>query len=336
MTNQSTSFKVVLADTTAPDYDVEQEVFLDSDLDLDVRYLQTRNPAEFGPAVADADAVVLSWAPFTREVIAGLAKCRLIVRYGIGVDMIDLDAATEAGILVCNTARYCIDEVSTHAIAFLLMLNRQMLPQIDAIRTGGWGARDVLPPRRLKGQRLGLIGSGNIGVATAAKARGLGLETVAYDPFLQQRNVQIPDVPLLSLDEVLATSDYVSIHCPLNASTFHSIGARELGLMKPSAFLINCARGAIVDQAALAAALAAKQIAGAGLDVVEKEPLPADDPLRGLANAIITPHAAHWSVESSIECRRTAIEHVITFLNGKIPADVVNRAVLERGLRKSE
>ena len=142
------------------------------------------------------------------------------------------------------------------------MLNRQLLPQLDAVRQGGWGARDVLPPRRLKGQRLGLIGSGNIGVATAAKARGLELETVAYDPFLQQRNVQIPDVPLLPLDEVLATSDYVSIHCPLNASTFHSIGARELGLIKPSAFLINCARGAIVDQAALAAALAAKQIPG--------------------------------------------------------------------------
>src|SRR5579859_647520 len=182
------SFKVVLADTTAADYEVEQEVFLASDLDLDVRYLQTRDPAEFGPAVADADAVVLSWAPFTRDVIAGLTRCRVIVRFGIGVDMIDLNAATEHGILVCNTARYCIDEVSTHAIALLLMLNRQLRPQLDAVRNGGWSARDVLPPRRLKGQRLGLIGSGNIGLATASKARGLGLETVAYDPFLQERN----------------------------------------------------------------------------------------------------------------------------------------------------
>ena len=330
------TFKVVLADTTAPDYDVEQAVFLESDLDLDVRYLQTRIPAEFVPAVADADAVVLSWAPFTRDVIMGLKKCRLIVRYGIGVDMIDLEAATDHGILVCNTARYCIDEVSTHAIAFLLMLNRGMLPHADAVRQGGWSPKNVQPPRRLKGQRLGLIGSGNIGVAAAVKARGLGLETVAYDPFLQQRNAQIPHVPLLPLDEVLATSDYVSIHCPLNASTFHSIGSRELGLMKPSAFLINCARGAIVDQAALVTALVEHRIAGAGLDVVEKEPLPTEDPLRTLDNVIITPHAAHWSVESSIECRQTAIEHVLAFLNGQIPADVINRAVLERGLRTWE
>src|SRR5579859_3716231 len=164
------SFKVVLADTTAADYEVEQEVFLASDLDLDVRYLQTRDPAEFGPAVADADAVVLSWAPFTRDVIAGLTRCRVIVRFGIGVDMIDLNAATEHGILVCNTARYCIDEVSTHAIALLLALNRHLVDDVERLRAGGWAAPRPEPPRRLRDQQLGLVGLGNIGRAAGRKA----------------------------------------------------------------------------------------------------------------------------------------------------------------------
>jgi phosphoglycerate dehydrogenase-like enzyme len=126
----------------------------------------------------------------------------------------------------------------------------------------------------------------------------------------------------------------VSIHCPLNASTHHLIGERELGLMKPGAFLINCARGAIVDQKALVAALAERRLAGAGLDVFEQEPVPADDPIKQLDNVIRTPHQAHWSVESSIECRRTAVEHVLTFLKGGLPLDVVNRAVLEPGQRR--
>jgi D-3-phosphoglycerate dehydrogenase len=326
------AYKVVITDRTAPDYEVEKQVFAESDLDLDVTYLNTRDPAEVLAATVDADAVVLSWAPMTRDVIAGLKKCRLLCRYGIGVDMIDLDAATDHGIVVCNTARYCIDEVSTHTIAFLLMLNREMLSLADNLR--GLSPREARPPRRLKGQCLGLVGLGNIGNAVVAKARGLGLETVAYDPYVQQRQTEVAGTPLVSLDEVLRTSDYVSIHCPLNASTYHLIGARELGMMKPSAFLINCARGAIVDQKALVAALAERRIAGAGLDVFEQEPVPADDPIKKLDNVIRTPHQAHWSVESSIECRRTAVEHVLTFLKGGLPLDVVNRAVLEPGRRR--
>ena len=325
--------KLVFVDTTAPDYDVEKAVLRDSGLDLTTTFLRTRDPAEFLNEVVDADAIVMSWAPLTREVIARLEKCRIIARYGIGVDMIDLDAATEHGIVVCNTARYCIDEVSTQAVAFLLMLNRQIRPLDATIRAGGWSIAGVPAPRRLAGQRLGLVGSGNIGLAVARKARGLGLEVVAYDPYLRQRQAAVDGIPLISLDEVLGTSDYLSIHCPLNRSTFHLIGAREIGLMKPDAYLINCARGAIVDQAALIAALTERRIAGAALDVVEQEPLPTDDPLRRLDNVILTPHSAHWSIESGVECRRTAVEHVIALLRGGIPPDVVNRAVLDAALR---
>jgi D-3-phosphoglycerate dehydrogenase / 2-oxoglutarate reductase len=327
-------FKVVFADTTAADYDVEKQIVAASGLDLDVGYFQTRDAAEVLRIAADADAVVMSWAPLNRTVIEGLARCRVISRYGIGVDMIDLDAATEQGIVVCNTARYAIEEVSAHTIALLLMLNRQMLAQIERVKSGA-PLDAVPPPRRLTGQRLGLVGLGNIGLAVVPKARGLGLETVAFDPFLQRRQTEVAGTPLIELDELLRTSDFVSIHAPLNPSTHHLIGARELGLLKPSAYLINCARGAIVDQKALVAALAERRIAGVGLDVLEQEPLPADDPLRQFANAIITPHQAHWSVESALECRRTAVEHVLTFLKGGLPQDIVNRAVLDRGLKRS-
>jgi D-3-phosphoglycerate dehydrogenase len=259
-----------------------------------------------------------------------LTRCRVIARFGIGVDMIDLDAATERGILVCNTATYCLDEVSNHTIGLLLMLNRGLLHDVDALRSGGWFRSTSTPPRRLAGERLGLVGLGNIGRLVAGKARAFGLDVVAYDPYLRERAED--GIPLVELEELLAGADIVSVHCPLNASTRHLLGRRELALMKPTAFLINTARGPIVDQAALFEALVEHRLAGAGLDVFETEPLPADDPLRQLDNVILTPHSASWSVESSAECRRVAVEHVVTVLRGSVPSDVVNRAVLETGV----
>lgn len=325
--------KVVLTDTTFPDYEIESSLIAASGLDLDVSYLQTRDPDELVRQTADADAVLLAWAPFTRDVIAQLNRCRVIVRYGIGVDMIDLDAATERGIVVCNTARYCIDEVSTHAITLLLMLNRQIQHDIDHVRTAGWGVGTDRPaPRRLKGQTLGLVGLGNIGRAVAAKARGVGLDVVAYDPYLTASGAA-SDIRLADLDTLLATADFISIHCPLNKSTRHLISKQQLARMKPTAFLINTARGAIVDQQALESALANGSIAGAALDVFEEEPLPNTSPLRRLSNAILTPHSASWSTESALECRQTAIDHALTALRGEIPGDIVNRDVLTRGLR---
>ncbi|HEY3060515.1 MAG TPA: C-terminal binding protein [Chloroflexota bacterium] len=319
-------FKVVIADPPAADCDVEVATFAASGLSLETRYLGTRDPALVVEQAADADALVVSWVSLTRTEIAQLRACRVIARFGIGVDMIDLDAATDHGILVCNTARYCLDEVSNHAIALLLMLNRQILPDVDSMRSGGWYRTDRTPPQRLAGRRLGLVGLGNIGRLVAAKARGFGLDVVAYDPYLQA----VDSIPLVGLDELMSTSDYVSVHCPLNASTRHLLGERELALMKSTACLINTARGPIVDQAALTARLAQGAIAAAGLDVFEVEPLAADDPLRSLGNVVLTPHSASVSAESTVECRRTAVEHVVTVLRGGVPADVVNRAVLER------
>jgi D-3-phosphoglycerate dehydrogenase len=321
-------FKVVIADSPSADHDVEDAALAASGLALDPVWVGARDPARVLEDAADADALVMSWLPVTRAVIAQLTRCRVIVRFGIGVDMIDLDAATARGILVCNTATYCLDEVSNHAMGLLLMLNRGLLQDVDAVRSGGWFRSSSVPPRRLAGQRLGLVGLGNIGRLVAGKARGFGLDVVAYDPYL--RECAEDGIPLVDLDELLASADFVSVHCPLNASTHHLLGRRELAQMKPTAFLINTARGPIVDEAALGEALSSRRIAGAGLDVFETEPLPPDDPLRQLDNVILTPHSASWSVESSAECRRVAIEHVVTVLRGSVPSDVVNRAVLQQ------
>jgi D-3-phosphoglycerate dehydrogenase / 2-oxoglutarate reductase len=323
-------FKVVIADPPAADHEVEAAALAASGLPLETVWLEAREPARLLEHADDVDAVVLSWLPMTRGVIDRLRRCRVIARFGIGVDMIDLEAATERGILVCNTATYCLDEVSNHALGLLLMLNRGLLADVEAVRAGGWFRAAAEPPRRLAGQRLGLVGLGNIGRLVARKARNFGLDIVAYDPYLQRGATAIEGTPLVGLDELLASADIVSVHCPLNPGTHHLLGPRELGLLKPTAYLINTARGAIVDQAALVGVLAARRIAGAALDVFETEPLPPDDPLRGLDNVILTPHSASWSVESSLECRRVAVEHVVTVLRGAVPSDVVNRAVLER------
>jgi D-3-phosphoglycerate dehydrogenase len=321
-------FKVVIADQPGADHDVESAVFAASGLDLEQVWLNGRDPERVVAHAADVDALLMSWLPVTRALIDQLERCRAIVRFGIGVDMVDLDAATERGILVCNTATYCLDEVSNHALGLLLMLNRGLLQDIDAVRSGGWFRSASSPPRRLAGQRLGLIGVGRIGQLVGHTPRGFGLDVVGYDPYL--RAGQSNGIPLVDLDELLSSSDFVSVHCPLNASTRHLLGRRELALMKSTAYLINTARGPIVEQDALCEAVSNQRLAGAGLDVFETEPLPADNPLRQLENVILTPHSASWSVESSAECRRVAVEHVVTVLRGGVPSDVVNRAVLER------
>lgn len=320
------ALKVVIADSPNLDHDVEDAVFAASGLALDPVWLGVRDAARVLEDATDADALVMSWLPVTRSVIDQLTRCRVIVRFGIGVDMIDLDAATDRGILVCNTATYCLDEVSNHAMGLLLMLNRGLLQDVDSVRSGGWSRAKGAPPRRLAGQRLGLVGLGNIGRLVAGKARGFGLEVMAYDPYVRRGSEE--GIKLVELDELLAGADFVSVHCPLNASTRHLLGRRELAQLKPTAFVINTARGPIVDEAALYEALKEQRLAGAGLDVFETEPLPADSPLRQLDNVILTPHSASGSVESGIECRRMAIEHVVTVLRGGVPNDVVNRGVL--------
>jgi D-3-phosphoglycerate dehydrogenase / 2-oxoglutarate reductase len=323
-------YTVILTDFGEPDWDLESEVLQASGLDLNLVRLQTKAPEQLIPQVATADALIVQWANITGKVIAAMPHCKVISRYGIGVDMIDLNAASERGIIVANVHDYCIEEVSTQTIGFIIDLNRRTVIMNDHVRAGKWGIAPVPfgAPRRLIGQTLGIIGLGNIGRAVARKAGCLGLKLLGYDPYVKPESLAELDLKIVGLEQLLHSSDYVSIHCPLVEETRKLIGAAQLALMKPDAYLINMARGPIVDQAALHNALVDNVIAGAALDVLEQEPPEPGDPLLQLGNVIITPHASSWSRESSIQLRRDTAQNVVDVLQDRLPRSVVNRTAL--------
>jgi D-3-phosphoglycerate dehydrogenase len=327
------SFKVVITDFGDPDHQLEADTLQASGLDITLLRLDARTPEQLIPRVAEADALIVQWARIDRSVIEALKRCRVISRYGIGVDMVDLEAATDHGILVCNVPDYCVDEVSTHTLAFLLSLNRHLMGHHAHVVGGGWGGPPGGAPARLTGQYLGIIGLGNIGRAVATRAQALGLNVLAYDPYLSPERAAALGVSLSSLDQLLRQSDYVSVHCPLTAETRHLIGAQQLALMQPSAYLINMARGPIVDQAALVQALAAGQIQGAAVDVLEQEPPAPDEALLKLPNVLFTPHTASWSAESMVQLRRGTAQNVVRVLAGESPRAVVNPRVFQVGVR---
>jgi D-3-phosphoglycerate dehydrogenase len=301
----------------------ERSLLADLDLDLIERHCGTE--AELIEHGQGADALMVIAEPVTAKVIDALGDCRVIARFGAGLDNVDLEAATRRGVQVTFVPGASVEEVSDHTIAMLFALARH-LPALDAaVRHGDWAIPAELPPfRRLRDQTLGVVGAGRIGRAVAHKARGLGLAVIAYDPLADAEALGGLGVELVELDELLARSDHVSIHAPLTAETHHLFGAREFGLMKPTANLINVARGGLVDQAALVAALSDGQIAGAGIDVQEVEPPAAAEPLLGLPNVILSPHAAHYSQESLDDLCSTAIEDVAAVLGGRPPVHPAN------------
>lgn len=321
-------FKVVITDFGEPDNDLEAAEFCASGLDVELIRLNVLVPTELIPHVRNADALIVQWCPITREVIESLECCRVISRYGIGVDMIDLAAASERGIPVANVPDYCIEEVSTHTIGFIINLNRRIWLHHQHVRSGKWGEPPGGAPSRLTAQTLGIVGLGNIGSAVAHKARCLGMQLLVHDPYIEPGRAAQFGAISVGLDELLARSDYVTLHCPLNDETYHLIGARQLALMKPSAYLINMARGPVVDQAALYQALIDGTIAGAALDVLDQEPPAPDEPLLRLDNVIFTPHSSSWSSESMIQLRRSVAHNVVTVLQGGLPGSIVNRREL--------
>jgi D-3-phosphoglycerate dehydrogenase len=242
--------------------------------------------------------------------------------------MIDLAAAGEHGIPVCNTPDYCIDEVSTHTLSFLLMLNRNIAAQDQHVRAGKWGSPNPVPPFRLSTQTLGIIGMGNIGRVVVQKAKPFVQKILVFDPYLSAEKAAESGAEKVELNELLQRSDYVSIHCPLTEETRHLISTAQLKLMKPTAYLINMARGPIVDQKALYQALVDKTIAGAALDVFEQEPPPADEALLKLPNVIFTPHLSSWSAESFVQLRQDVAKNVVAVLQGQSPRSIVNRKFL--------
>jgi D-3-phosphoglycerate dehydrogenase / 2-oxoglutarate reductase len=316
--------KVVLTDYVWDSLEVEQRT-LEGLAELVA--LKAKTPAEFLPEAADCDALLNTYAgPITAEVMARMPNCRIIARYGIGVDTIDLDAATAAGIIVTNNPTYCIEEVAEHTMALLLACARKAAFYDRLVRAGKWEVPPGKPMFRLAGGTLGLVGFGNIARQVAARAAAFGMRIVFCDPFVEAGQHGIA-ASKLELDVLLGEADFVSLHPPLVRETRKLIGDEALRRMKPTAFLINCARGPIVDTQALVRALDERRIAGCALDTVDPEPLPDPHPLRGRENVIITPHAAWYSEQAMAGLQAGAPGEVRRVLSGQWPVNVVNRAV---------
>jgi D-3-phosphoglycerate dehydrogenase len=276
-----------------------------------------------------ADAIITTDARISRRVIESLPDLQVVVRYGVGYDTIDVNAATDNHVLVVNVPDYCFEEVSNHAMALLLACARKITILNGQSKQGLWvQAKGVLPSMgSIAGQTLGLIGCGNIGRMVAKKAHAFGLEILGCDPYVDRDVAGAAGIDLVSLIGLLQASDYVSLHTPLTPETFHIIGERELRAMKPRAYLINTSRGPVVNEEMLIKALEEKWIAGAGLDVMEEEPPAPGNPLLNMDNVIMTSHAAYYSDESVVRLRRSVGREAARVLGGRWPKNLVNKGV---------
>lgn len=319
--------RVLITDYTWDSTEPEASVLAKAGAEVVVA--KTGAPAELASLVTEADAILTCFKRVSAEVLRAGTHLQVVGRYGIGVDNIDVDEATRLGILVTNVPSYCLDEVAEHVLALIFDLARNITTYDRRIRTGGWDLKAGRQLHRMSGQTLGIVGFGKIGRTLAAKAIGLGLNIVATDPTIDPTQSRIPNVEVSPLEDLLQISDFVSLHVPLTDATKHLIDESKLRLMKPTAFLINTSRGAIVDQQSLCKALSEGWIAGAGLDVFEEERLPPDHPLLSLANLVATPHVAFYSEESVLQLQRLAARNVADVLSGRVPESVVNPAVLE-------
>jgi D-3-phosphoglycerate dehydrogenase / 2-oxoglutarate reductase len=319
--------KVVITDHRFPDVDQERRAVEAAGGKLVVA--QTVDEQELTELCKDADGVLTVRAPITKRVIGAMERCRIIVRYGIGVDSIDIPAATSRGIMVANVPDYCVDEVSDQALTLLLMLSRQMIPAISLAREERWVISKMPAIHRLRGQTCGLAGCGKIGSLLAGKAAALGMRILIHDPYLTESRTREMGAELVSLDALLGRSDFISLHMPLNEETHHFFGAASFAKMKSTASIINTARGGLVDEAALLAALDSGKIFGAGLDVMESETA---FTLTGTAlvnhpKVIVTPHTAWLSVEARETLQARAAAQVVAGLRGETPYGLINRTL---------
>ena len=276
----------------------------------------------------NADAILTTYAKVTTEVVSALTQCKIIARFGIGVDNVDIDMATKKGIVVTKVPDYCIDEVSDHAMALLLSIVRKIPYSNKLVQGGRWEMPAVVPIARLRGRTLGLVGFGRIPQLVAPKAQAFGINVVTYDPFVPKEVLAKANVKHVEFEELLKISDYVSLHCPLMPETKHIMNAKTFAMMKPGSYIVNTGRGPLIDEAALAVALDKGQLAGAALDVVEKEP-PTDSPIMGRDNVIITPHTAFYSEEALLDLQTKAAEEVVRVLSGEAPKNPVNPDALK-------
>ena len=320
--------KVLITDYVWPDLDAEREVLEAAGVELVVA--PDGSEATLAALAADVDAIMFCFASVTGEVLRSAPKCVVASRYGIGVDNIDSATATELGIVVTNVPDYCIDEVADHAIGMILALNRRLGQHDRLVKSGGWADLKLNQSmRRMKDATLGIIGFGRIGRAVAVRGSVFCGRVIAYDPLLEA-GTSADGVECMSFDELIRESDFITVHVPLMSSTEGLIGAAELDMMKDDAIVVNCARGGLIDEAALAQALADGRIGGAGLDVLEPSPPAEDHPLLAFDNVIITPHTAFFSQASTLELERRTAQEVVRVLNGARPENFINPEVSGR------
>ena len=320
---------VVVTDSVFPNLDPAREIL--SKIGADLQLAPDSTPETILRVAEYADAVLTTYAKVTGDMVAQLRRCRIISRFGIGVDNVDIATATQMGIVVTRVPDYCFDEVSDHAMALLLALVRK-ISFIDACtQRGTWEMRRVVPIHRVRGTVLGLVGFGGIPRMVAPKAQAFGMQVVAFDPYISEDVFTSANVARVEFDELLKISDYISIHSPLTSTTHHLFNAGTLSRMKRTAYLINTARGPIVDETALGQALDRKEIAGAALDVMENEPA-TSSPLFGRDNVIITPHMSFYSEESLVDLQTKAAEEVVRVLSGVAPRSPVNPEAWKSGV----
>ena len=326
--NLTPSFKVVLVEHGYASIEREREIISAAGGELiDAEHLGLSEALRL---CEEADGILFRRIDMTAPMIRKFRRCKILLRYGIGTDNIDTDAATKGGIIVGHVPSYCIDEVSVHAVALLLACVRKIVSTQRKVEQGGWEVHREEPIYRMAGRTLGLVGFGKIGRAVAQKLTGWGLRMLACDPFFEKSRGDALRVQFVDLKTLLAESDYVSLHCPLLPETRHLINAETLARMKPGSILVNTARGPVVDGTALLDALDRNHLASAALDVFEQEPPPADSPLRRHPRLVVTDHTAWYSEESQMQLQQTAAEEIARVCTGGLPESLANPEVLQR------
>ncbi len=322
------TWKVLITDYVWPSTDPERAVLEAGGAEVVVA--PDGNEATLVGLARDADAVMTCFAQVTENVVRAAERCKVVGRFGVGVDNIAVSTATELGIAVTYVPDYCVDEVSDHVMALLHAWNRKIVLFDRSVKERGWGSQPLtMRMMRLRGRTIGVVGFGRIGQVVASKARAFGMRILAADPFVDPSLVESFGGALVPLQELLRESDFVSLHTPLSDETRNLIGTEELMLMKSEAFLINAARGPLIDEDALHKALVNGVIAGAGLDVMVDNVPSNDHPLLALENIIITPHVAFFSQESTLELEERAASEVVKVMQGEMPDNLVNPAVLQ-------
>lgn len=320
---EPSEYRVVITDCDHGSIREEKEEF--DRMGAELILAQVREEEELIRVGKEADGLINQYALLTRRVFENLPKCKVVARYGVGVDSIDLRAATDLGIIIANVPDYCIDEVASHAVAMMLTLTRKTAFFDRKVKSSQWDFRQGTPIHRIQGKTLGLIGCGKIGFEVAKQISAFGVKVMAFDPYIQRTGEKIE---LTDLETVLRKSDFISIHCPLNESTQHLIGEQEFQKMERKPLLINTSRGPIVNEKALIQALEEGRISGAGLDVLETEPPDSKNPMLKMENVIFSPHVGFYSEESISELKRRTARNVSDVLRGRWPGSVVNQGVM--------